>query len=316
VTNPHLPLLERQLAGLRRARPDLAAATAVEEDLLRETLGGARPPEVRPPILPWPRVLEKVRAGVPLLHDEPLFLDLHYAADLFGRLVDAVERRRDPALAERTAPIVAAATQGRLDPNQLFTEAFVQHGDHLAQLALDAGADPDALTTLATLAVGPLLRGYAERVQPILERLEEPRPDTETWHRGYCPACGGWPLLGELRGVELRLFLRCAACGLGWRWRRIACPYCGTEDHAQLHTLQVEGDRRFRAQTCDRCRGYLKVGNAFEPPPAELLVLDDLASISLDVAAVEAGFLRPTGTGFRLELATPETEADELAFID
>jgi hypothetical protein len=58
----------------------------------------------------------------------------------------------------------------------------------------------------------------------------------------------------------------------------------------------------------------LKVGNAFDPPPAELLAIDDVASMHLDLAAVERGYQRPGGSGYRIELAVPEAEwIEELA---
>ena len=49
-------------------------------------------------------------------------------------------------------------------------------------------------------------------------------PEEAVWQQGYCPICGGWPLLAELRGIELAQYLRCAACGSGWRSRRMFCP--------------------------------------------------------------------------------------------
>ena len=142
--------------------------------------------------------------------------------------------------------------------------------------------------SLASLAVAPLARACTARLAPVVDQLD----DQVAWRRGYCPVCGGPPLLGELRGVELRLFLRCAACGLAWPSRRLFCPVCESDNHHALHTLKVEGDQRFSAQLCDGCGAYLKIGNAFEPPPAELLALDDLASADLDVVAVERGYAR------------------------
>ena len=81
--------------------------------------------------------------------------------------------------------------------------------------------------------------------------------------------------------------------------------------------MQVEGERRFHVLVCDACHGYLPVGNAFDPPPAELLVLDDLASIHLAIAAIERGYQRPSGSGFSIELAAEDAEwAEELASLD
>ncbi|HET6319679.1 MAG TPA: formate dehydrogenase accessory protein FdhE [Chloroflexota bacterium] len=309
-----LALLDRRVAALRKTRPDLEAAISLQEQLIRTALNSARPPHAEPFAIPRDVVAARVRHGVPLLHDQPAVVDVHFAADLFSRLVNVLQQREDEDVAPRLQALVEAATGGALDPQQLFAEAFVQHRDHLADLAARAMVDADLLITLATQAVTPLLRAYAEHLLPAVERVDDGSPSGASWQRGYCPVCGGWPLLAELRGVELAQFLRCSACGSGWRSRRILCTYCGNDDFHDLGTLQVEGEARFRMAVCERCKGYLKIGNAFDPPPPELVALDDLASIALDVAAIERGYSRPASTGFAIELALPESElAEELA---
>jgi FdhE protein len=207
-----------------------------------------------------------------------------------------------------------AATSGLLDPEQLFSEAFVHHQDHLGELAAAAGVDGDLLSTLATRAVAPVLQAYAERLVPMLEQVDDGTVTGAAWTRGYCPVCGSWPLLGELRGVELAEWLRCSACGAGWRFQRLQCAYCANQDYRSLGSLAVEGEQRFRVSVCERCKGFLKVGNAFEPLPADLLPLDDAASLHLDLAAIERGYQRPAGSGYRIELAVPDVEwVEELA---
>jgi FdhE protein len=297
-------LLDRRVAALRKARPELGEALDLQQQLIRESLTSARPAQAQPFALPREQVAARLRQGVPLLHDQPAVVDVQFAADLFGRLVNVLQKREDPETRASLDALVSAAIGGGLDPERLFGEAFVQHADHLAEIALHIGVDGDVLSTLAVQAVAPVLRAYAERLLPLAERLD----DGSAWHAGYCPVCGGWPLLAELRGVELAEFLRCAGCGSGWRWSRLACPYCGTDDYRVLQTLTIDDERRFRIGVCDHCKGYLKVGNAFDPPPSELLVLDDVASMHLDVAAIERGYHRPEGTGFRIELAVPEDE--------
>ncbi|HEY3059617.1 MAG TPA: formate dehydrogenase accessory protein FdhE [Chloroflexota bacterium] len=310
-----LGLLDRRVAALRKARPDLGDGLELQEQLIRTSLSSARPPHIQPFPTPREHVAARVREGVPLLHDQPASVDVHFAADLFSRIVNVIQQREaEPETQHSLQQLVEAATSGGLDPERLFGESFVQHRDHLTELAIEANVDADLLTALAGQAVAPVLRAYAEHLLPILERVDDGSSDGAKWLRGYCPICGAWPLLGELRGVELAEFLRCTACGSAWRWRRIACPYCTTDDYREQHTLQIEGEQRFRVSVCERCKGYLKVGNAFDPPPAELLGLDDLASMYLDVAAIERGYHRPTGGGFSIELAVPEQEwAEELA---
>jgi FdhE protein len=315
ATDELAALLDRRLVAVRKSRPDLEAAIALQEQLIRSDLASARRPLVQPFAIPRDALHGRIRGGVPLLHDQPVTVDIHFAADLFSRLVNALQQRDDPETPDQLGLLVDAATAGRLDPQHLFTEAFVQHRDHLSELAISAGVDTDLLSALAAQSVAPLLRAYADQLLPLIDRADDGSPDGAIWHAGYCPVCGAWPLLAELRGVELAQFLRCSACGSGWRSRRILCPYCGNDDYQHLRHLQIEGEQRFRVALCERCHGYLKVGNAFDPPPAELLALDDVVSMHLDVAAIERGYQRPGGTGFSIELAVPEEEwlAEELA---
>jgi FdhE protein len=310
-----LALLDRRVAALAKTRPDLADSLELQQQLIRTSLRSARQPRVESFPTPRELVANRVRQGIPLLHDQPASVDLHFAADLFSRLVNVVRQHQsDDETQARLQALVDAATSGALDPERLFGEAFVQHRDHLAELALATGTDEDLLAALATQAVAPVLRAYAEHLQRFIDRVDDGSTDGASWQRGYCPVCGAWPVLAELRGVELAEFLRCGGCGSAWRWPRIACPHCETDDFRQLRTLQIEGEQRFRVAVCEACQTYIKVGNAFDPPPAELLALDDLASMHLDVAAIERGYHRPPGTGYSIELAVPEAEwVEEIA---
>jgi FdhE protein len=303
--------LDRRLAALRKKRPDLQDALDLQEALIRASLSAPRSAEAHPFPLPHEQVAARLREGVPLLHDQPAYVDVHLAADVFSRLVNVLQQRADAELGARLEAVIAAATSGSIDPQRLFGEAFVQHTDHLAEIALQSAVDVELLSTLAAQAVAPLLRAYAERLLPLVQRLDDGSPETTLWQQGYCPICGGWPVLAELRGIELAQYLRCAACGSGWRSRRLFCPYCGNDDHHSLHMLTIEDEQRFRISVCARCQGYLKIGNAFDPPPAELLAIDDVASLHLDVAAIERGYHRPGGSGFVIELAVPDVEFED-----
>jgi FdhE protein len=308
VMEERVLVLDRRLAALKKARPDLHEALDLQEALMRASLGVPRAAEAHPFPLTNDQVNARLRAGIPLLHEQPAYVDVNFAAEAFSRLVNVLQQREDAELGARLEGVVAAATTHALDPQRLFGEAFVQHSDHLVEIAVQAGVDAELLTTLATQAAAPLLRAYAERLLPLLQRLDGGSPEGALWQQGYCPVCGGWPLLAELRGIELAQFLRCASCGSGWRSRRMFCPYCGNDDHQSLRVLTIQGEQRFRISVCERCKGYLKVGNAFDPPPGELLALDDVASLHLDVAAIERGYHRPGGSGFAIELAVPEEE--------
>ncbi|MBV9327910.1 MAG: formate dehydrogenase accessory protein FdhE [Chloroflexi bacterium] len=384
-----LQRLERRLAVLRRTRPDLQDALSLLQLIVETQLSSPRPPRVSAFPLPRQLVAARLRDGVPLLHDQPVTLDIQFAADLFSRLLNALPPDYDA--------LVHAATTGRLDAETLFGEALVQHADHLAQIAHSADVDAGLLSGIASHSVAPILHAYAARLQLLLDQVE----DTAIWQRGYCPICGGWPLVAEPThttgarqgsaaghgeravnhpALEVVEWLRCGACGARWRSRADACQYCANTDDGTRGALRLEGERRFHLRVCDRCRGYLKVRTGFAavsadadradpvpasgfdgdspsanraPPaddavhandvvdardampaeaapadevlptseampaevsPVEFLAVDDLASRRLDLAAIERGYQRPAGCGYRIELAVPEAEwIEELA---
>ena len=201
-----------------------------------------------------------------------------------------------------------AATSGRLEPQHVFGEAFVQHADHLGHIALAAGVSANLLAGPATLAVAPVARAYAGRLLPLVDQVDDDTPTpparaatARSAARGRC-----WPRFAVSTNPA-----RCgAACAVAPGATRAArrAPYCGNTDQRSLGTLTVDGEQRFHAAVCERCTGYLKVGNALEPPPAELLPIDDVGSLQLDLAATERGYQRPSGSGYRIELAVPDDE--------
>src|SRR5215207_4143439 len=123
ASEERLLLLDRRLAVLRKAHPELQDALDLQEQLIRAGLTSARTPQVTSFPLPREHLAARVREGVPVLHDQPAQIDVHYAADLFSRIVNVLQRRDNPEIRGSLAAIMGAATSGALDPQRLFTEA-------------------------------------------------------------------------------------------------------------------------------------------------------------------------------------------------
>lgn len=153
---------------------------------------------------------------------------------------------------------------------------------------------PEAVTALLPF---PLLHACRRRFADEIP---------EGWSRGYCPLCGAWPTLAEICGVERARHLRCAACGSAWRMHGLACPYCGMADHEKLGSLvpQQPGSNAV-VEVCHGCHGYLKALTVLRPAPPAQVMLEDLASVELDLAAAERGYRRPIGAGYELKAARP-----------
>ena len=60
---------------------------------------------------------------------------------------------------------------------------------------------------------------------------------------------------------------------------------------------------------CSACRGYLKAGSALGLSPAHEVMLVDLASVDLDIAAAMRDYQRTRGVGFRFERDHDERSA-------
>jgi FdhE protein len=106
--------------------------------------------------------------------------------------------------------------------------------------------------------------------------------------------CGSWPLLGEFRGLEQTRYLRCGLCAASWAFPRLCCPFCATNDHRQLGYLHVEGEEgKERAATCDACQGYIKMVSSLQELTGPGLLVKDLSTVPLDLAASQRGFFVP-----------------------
>jgi FdhE protein len=72
-------------------------------------------------------------------------------------------------------------------------------------------------------------------------------------------------------------------------------------DHKRLGVLLPDPhDAPGQIDTCMTCKGYLKAYTTFQALPAYAVALQDLATIALDVAALDRGYTRPERPGYAL----------------
>jgi FdhE protein len=184
----------------------------------------------------------------------------------------------------------------RIDALALIAAAIRLDAASFAAIAAAAGAPPDALGAVAPLAGVPWLQACGRRW-----------PAGADAATSWCPVCGAWATLAEARGLERERRLRCGRCGGDWRTAWLACPFCGNEDHGRLTSLVGErtGDTR-KVDACRECTAYVKTVTTLAAADAPTLRLLDLATVDLDVAALERGFTRPGGLGHALDITVVE----------
>lgn len=242
-------------------------------------LADARPPA--PPLELDPDVISlKRREGFPLFDRMGLPLDRSEAAHLLVLLLEqAAQWDREDQEAMREASLKA-----KQDASWALgvVEAFLKEDDKaFSAKAAEVHLDPEVLLFLAKTALLPSLDLLRQEVQPHLE------PDS--WEHGYCPLCGSEPSMAYLAGSGRR-FLHCGLCGSEWLFPRIRCPFCDNTDHETLGLFQVEGEEGFRVDLCRKCRRYLKCVDTRKRQKVGPLLLEDLATLHLDVLAKEQGF--------------------------
>jgi FdhE protein len=282
-TAPWLGVLSTVLEEASHPTWDAVAASTILADTSR-SVGQSVSRSVEAPSLPTHRLTDSrlPSSGTPLLAGARIPID----APLADRWV-----RRMLVLAAEAGPeaigLRAAAADVALDARAFLEAAVNADADRLEALARSLGIDPVALAAVAALAVMPLLHALRRRFGS-LEALD-PR-----WVEGWCPLCGGWPHLAEQRGLERARRLRCARCGGDWAQPGVRCPYCGVVGHEARAALVSEQDGEARKiETCSACRGYLKSVSTLHAWAGDEVALTDLATVDLDLVALERDYDRP-----------------------
>ena len=261
-----------ELDALSTARPALGGPASVLREILSLPQTGVAALTVRK--FDNEAAQAKLGAGVPLLRGESVTADASAMRERFVAVCAIVERHQ---------PSGTVGGLSSLVPHDLLLEVLAGRADTVATRADALGLDAALAGMLLRHTWLPLLAPLAEKLHPLRTR--------SAWDRGYCPICGSWPLLGEFRGLEQIRLLRCALCATGWECPRLRCPLCDNCDHRQLGYLHADGEQeRYRAATCDACRGYVKMVATLDRLSMPRLLVADLAMLHLDLAATERGY--------------------------
>jgi FdhE protein len=275
-----------RLRDLGREFPEWRPWLTLVEEVLRETRDARWEAWV-----PEPPASQE--STVPLLAGATLALEITAVGGWCERLLHTASRSGAPKMST-----LSRIQQKRLNTVDLFTFSLCQNGTWLKETAIDLGVDADALQAVALLAPIPFLQACNRR-----------------WMAGYCPVCGAWPACAEVRGIERRRYLRCGRCGGGWQAQCLSCSYCGMTDHEELIALVPEKRGSHAViEACKRCLGYVKAFATLQGSPPAKVMVDDLASVDLDIAALEQGYRRPAGAGYSLEITIVRKPSGRILF--
>lgn len=110
---------------------------------------------------------------------------------------------------------------------------------------------------------------------------------------GACPACGGAPVSSVVvgwTGAHGSRFCVCSLCAAWWNTVRIKCVLCGSTKGVAYQEV-AGGPEAVKAETCESCRGYVKIMHQHKDPALDP-VADDVATLGLDLLVREAGYRR------------------------
>jgi FdhE protein len=238
----------------------------------------------------WVPTRREPNLNIPLLAGALVSLDLSSVSGWTKRLIRSAYQTGTAQMAT-----LKVAESAALDVASLFKASLRQDSEHIKAIAARLGVDPDAFRAVADLVPVPFLHACARQWAAS---------SYKGWMQGYCPGCGAWPALAEVRGIERSRHLRCSRCGGDWETRWLSCPYCLMADHEQLVSLvpETNGPTTRTIEACKRCLGYVKSFTTLQGSPPGKVMVDDLSSVDLDLAALEQGYKRPVGLGYAIEV--------------
>ena len=158
----------------------------------------------------------KLKEGFPFFSFKNFPVDAARFRDLFQEILKGLSTA-NPKMTEQIPLIEKWLTdEGRnLDP--WLTLLFQEDGQPFIQAAASCGLDPEILLFLFLAGWKPFLKSQAQ----IL--AQDAELDWATWSKGYCPVCGGMPLLAYLEEGGKR-FGTCSVCEFTWALSPVRLP--------------------------------------------------------------------------------------------
>lgn len=224
--------------------------------------------------------------GAPVLPRSEFVYDREQVRRLFGELLD-VAGSAGGNLAHAAEIVREALGSGGLDPEQAFAHFLDGDDGWFQEWGARTPGAPRLLSFLAQASLTPSLRATAEAVAAQAKA-------GEIKNMGHCPVCGSLPYISLLREKEGFRYLCCSFCQSEYRVRRLACPFCGEDNHAHLEYFESPDEPGYRVELCHSCKRYMKTADFRNLDRQYVPGLDDLESLALDILAREQGYSRPT----------------------
>jgi formate dehydrogenase formation protein len=273
-----------ELRAIRSQQPQLQSAV----DLHLELLEFHRRVQVRVPLplleITSDSIQRHQAAATPILRFEDIPLNLSDLRLMVRQTADVL--RRYGALEEHDYQKVQALgrdMQLLAVARQWFRSAFEQQVAAVGIAPSNSFAEldgSDVIDQVLTLSMRPFLSRCAEVLQQ--------RPELSSWTHAHCALCGSQPDLSVITPSAER-HLICGRCELRWKWESLACPFCRNSERAKITSFATP-DGKYRVYGCDVCRRYLKAYDGRRATRHVMPMVDAVATLPLDAAAIQRGY--------------------------
>lgn len=232
----------------------------------------------------WKELLSK--EGFPLFEKKDFPIDIDSSITLFRRLCK-IGKRANPYMSKNVERIEETIEQKMIEPEKLFID--LPKEEDIEKIVNEFGIDKKIFLFFLNESMRPSIE---EGVKSLLKEV-----NGEKWLKNFCPICGSPPLVTLLREEVGKRYLFCSYCGYEWRFDRLACPFCENREQDSLQYFYEEGEENYRISTCEKCKKYIKTIDIRTTEPIDP-ILEDIATLHLDIIASHKGYKRPTPNPF------------------
>lgn len=272
--------LEERIKTLVGLRPSHKKVLEFYGAVLKEQLKASDKFQVKTFLTEEGTISQKEK-GFPLLLEKDIPVDPGAAKKLFRSLC-RIAKKQNQTLQEGVEKIEKAIRSRKIDFDRLLGEMTLSETPHTDVVSSSLGLSRDILVFLARASIQPFLEKVALHLAEKFDHRE--------WNKGTCPICGSLPIVSELLEEQGKRMWICSLCGYKWQGLRVACPFCGNEDHQAHRYLFVEGDEAVRIDVCEACKKYVKTIDSRKMDLKIFPLLEYMGTLHLDILAQQEGY--------------------------
>lgn len=243
-----------------------------------------------PFILTDDEIKGKMQNGIPMITWDKLPLKESYLQDLFQEICKIMKNYEEKE-SGNIQRLIDAEKSGDIKLNNLIEKIFQHDSSYFKTLSEDLKVSEDLLIFVALNLAKPFFETVAEKLKDKI--ADKVMVDT-IWLKNCCPVCGSSAQIAKLEKEAGKKILYCSLCGTEWRFVRMKCPFCCTEEQKSIKFLEEEKSP-YRIDVCEQCKRYIKTLDERKGGGEKRVFIpsvEDLATMYLDIVAEKEGYER------------------------